>query len=266
MQMRIILNTSVIRVKRLRVSLGTLVAIEAQSDSTAAAEAAVEAAFTAICQINHRMHPGSPDSDLARINSAPPHTPVAVHPGTIELLDLARRINTVTQGVFDPCLPIQPARMQDIEVANNEVICRRPVAIDFGGFAKGYAVDCAVNALKNCGCSAGLVNAGGDLRVFGQRTEPIFLRGPAGALTSIDLDDSALAVSDADSNQRPAEHQGYYIRGSTEANCPAVRYAAVVAKEAVIADALAKCVLLCSASAAENALRTFEARRASEGQ
>src|SRR6185436_8459171 len=36
----------------------------------------------------------------------------------------------------------------------------RPLTIDLGGIAKGFAVDCAINALKNANARAGLVNAG----------------------------------------------------------------------------------------------------------
>ena len=42
--------------------------------------------------------------------------------------------------------------------------------IDCGGIAKGYAVDVAIATLVRAGCSAGLVNAGGDLRAFGALT------------------------------------------------------------------------------------------------
>jgi thiamine biosynthesis lipoprotein len=249
-------------VKRLRISLGTLVAVEATSTSAAAAEAAVEAAFATMTQISRRLHPHSADSDLARINSAPLQTCVAVHPSTCDLLNLAQRLNTLTDGVFDPCLPSRPGRLQDIEVCTGQIFCHAPVALDFGGFAKGYAVDCAVAALTSHGCAAGLVNAGGDLRVFGARAEPIFLRGPSGELTRIELSDAALAVSDADSKRRPAEHQGYYIRSRAVGEshgAPLQRYAAVVAKEAVVADALTKCVLLCPSPTAGRALKAFGA-------
>jgi thiamine biosynthesis lipoprotein len=185
-------------------------------------------------------------------------------------LNLARRLHTVTDGVFDPCLPTRPGRLQDIEVSTGRVLCHAPVALDFGGFAKGYAVDRAIEVLRSCGCSEGLVNAGGDLRVFGPRTEPTFLRGPAGELTKIVLADAALAVSDANSLTRPAQHQGYYVRGRARAdegdratvNHLAVDFAAVIAKQAVIADALAKCVLLCPQATVERALREFGAAQA----
>jgi thiamine biosynthesis lipoprotein len=263
MQMRIILNASVSTVKRLRLSLGTLVAIEATTASVSWAEAAVEAAFAAITQVDRRMHPQAAESALARISRSPLHVPINVHPSVGELLNFARQLYTLTDGVFDPCLPTQPGRLGDIEVSPDkaEVTCHTAVALDFGGFAIGYAVDCAIEALMGSGCTAGLVNAGGDLRVFGPRLEPMFVRGPAGELTHVELTDAALAVSDANSQQHPAEHQGYYIRGHdrwTQAPL-AVTHAAVIAKTAVVADALAKCVLLCSPPVAARALRAFGA-------
>ena len=255
-------------VKRLRISLGTLVAVEATSTSAEAAEAAVEAAFAVLTQLSHRLHPHSADSDLARINDAPLQTRITVHSSTCDLLNLARRLNTLTDGVFDPCLPSRAGRLHDIEVTSGQLFCHAPVALDFGGFAKGYAVDCAIEALMSHGCTAALVNAGGDLRVFGARTEPIYLRGPAGELTPMELSNAALAVSDVDSQRRPAEHQGYYIRDRVPLRSarvargprpPLQRYAAVIAKEAVVADALTKCVLLCPGPTAAQALQAFGA-------
>ena len=292
--MRIILVGSVGTVKRLRVSLGTLVAIEATAEATPNAEATIERAFEAIELINRLMHPTAESSDLARINSAPLHEPTRVHASVGQLLNLARRINALTDGVFDPCTPAQPGLLSDIEVSGDEtqVVCHAPVALDFGGFAKGYAVDCAIEALMANGCTAGLVNAGGDLRVFGQRSEPVFVRGVAGELINIELTDAALAVSDATAQQRPSEHQGYYVRtrddhqraggtarhglrgqrkvstvdasavttpGAQTAVEYATTYAAVIASRAVVADALAKCVLLCPPPAAGRALHAFGA-------
>jgi thiamine biosynthesis lipoprotein len=240
---------------------------------TAAAESAIEAAFAAIARVNCLMHPHAEGSHLARINSAPLHQPVEVHPSVGKLLTLARRINTLTDGVFDPCLPTQPGRLSDVEVSETEtvVVCHAPVALDFGGFAKGYAVDCAIEALMAAGCTAGLVNAGGDMRVFGPREEPLFVRGPAGELINIELADAALAVSDVSAQQRPGEHQGYYERGRDTAAhadqhaailAPASSYVAVIASTAVVADALTKCVLFCESRVTERVLKEFNAREA----
>ena len=257
--------------RRLRVALGTLVAIEAEAQSSPAAQSAVEAAFDAVADLGRLLHPHSPGSDLHRINCAPPGCAVAVHAATSELLRLALRLHALTEGAFDPCLPARPGALGDVELGELGVICHAPVSLDFGGFAKGYAVDRAIESLMLAGCSAGLVNAGGDLRVFGSRTEPLLLRGPGNQIRPVALRDAALAVSDADSAQKPPEHQGYYLRGTARMTGSAGnsapsrllrRFAAVIAKEAVVADALAKCVMLCSPVVAGRALAEYDARLA----
>jgi thiamine biosynthesis lipoprotein len=244
-------------------------AAEASAANTAIAESAINRAFEAIELVNRLMHPTAEGSDLARINNAPLHEPTRVHASVGQLLNLARRINTLTDGVFDPCTPAQPGRLGDIQVSTDEteIVCHAPVALDFGGFAKGYAVDCAIEALMASGCTAGLVNAGGDLRVFGRRAAPVFVRAAGGELITVELIDAALAVSDAASPQRPPKHQGYYVRASSTAlgedqrtAAPlAVTLAAVVARTAAIADALTKCVLLCPPAVAIRTLRAFGA-------
>jgi thiamine biosynthesis lipoprotein len=261
--------------RRLRVAMGTWVAIEAKAASpsreprgrggvpgTAAAieQGAIEAAYAAIGLVEQAMHPHRHGSDLARINAAPLHVPVAIQPDTWRVLQLARRLHEVTGGIFDPCLPCRAGGLQDLELGSEPMlVCHAPVEIDLGGVAKGYAIDRAVEALIQHGCYAGLVNAGGDLRVFGEREEPILLRHPDTTFRQLALKNSALAVSDRDATQHPAEHQGYYNRkGQTVTR----RYAAVIAKDAATADGLTKCVLLCEPDRAARALSELEARLA----
>jgi FAD:protein FMN transferase len=259
--------------KRLRIALGTWVAIEAVatgSDEQASllAVEAIEAAFTAISAVEARMHPTRAGSDLARINGAPLGTSVELQPDTWHLLKLAQRLHSLTEGVFDPCLPTRAGRLQDLEIGGSEplVVCHAPVQLDLGGIAKGLAIDQAIERLSALGCTSGLVNAGGDLRVFGDRKETILLRQSGGAVARSDsresfravaLDNAALAVSDRDATERPEEHQGYYNRVSPT---PSRRYAAVIAKDAATADALTKCVLLCPDDITERVLREFAAR------
>ena len=50
--------------------------------------------------------------------------------------------------------------------------------IDLGGIAKGFAVDMAVASLQVQGVEDGIVNAGGDLRVFGPSTHAVTMRHP----------------------------------------------------------------------------------------
>ena len=241
--------------RRLRIALGTWVAIEAHG--TAVLDA-INAASAAISAIDARMHPTRPGSDLARINSTAPGTPIPVHPDTWQLLQRARQIYDLTQGIFDPCVPTRPGRLSNIEINPDTpmLLCHAPVQLDLGGIAKGFAIDQAVETLIQHGCPSGLVNAGGDLRVFGDRTETILLRkrGIADSYRPVELSNAALAVSDLDATERPPEHQGYY-NATTQR-----RYAAVIAKDATTADALTKCVLLCPESTTERVLRELAAQ------
>jgi len=255
-------------IRRLRVLLGTFVAIEATHVCESKALEAVEAAFSAVLEVDRRMHPRAPQSDLARINAAPAGTRTRVHAATAQLLKLAHRLASLTRGVFDPCLPCCPGRLADVELIEDadethHVVCRAKVALDFGGFAKGHAVDRAIAVLRTLGCDAALVNAGGDLRLFGEHAAPVLLRQPDGSHRSLTLGETALAVSDSAAEQRPAEHQGYYNRTVATAgfNAPLNRFAAVAASEAVIADALVKCVMLCPQADADAVLNAFGARR-----
>ncbi|HEY6921921.1 MAG TPA: FAD:protein FMN transferase [Steroidobacteraceae bacterium] len=255
--------------RRLRVALGTWIAIEAKAGNplrdlgTTAPEieqAAIEAAYAAVNTVEQAMHPHRNGSDLARINAAPLDVPIEIEPDTWRVLQLARRLHELTDGVFDPCLPDRPGSLRDVELGpGRKLVCHAPVAIDLGGIAKGYAIDRAVEKLIEHGCQAGLVNAGGDLRVFGEREEALLLRGADGSFRPLALKSSALAVSDIDASDRPAEHQGYYNRKGQTAGR---RYAAVIAKDAATADGLTKCVLLCVPESADRAIRELQASMA----
>jgi thiamine biosynthesis lipoprotein len=241
------------------------VAIEAKASTATAALAGTEAAFAAVAQVDSRMHPTRPGSDLARINLEAPGVRVPIHHSTWSVLRLAQRVYTCTQGVFDPCLPGRPGRLSDLELSacvDSDcapwALCHAPLSLDLGGIAKGYAIDCAIDALIAAGCTAGLVNAGGDLRLFGARREAILLRHADGSCRPLELENTALAVSDIGARRRPSEHRGYYRRsGSHRA---ARHYAAVLAREAAVADALTKCVLLAPADCARRALQELGGR------
>jgi FAD:protein FMN transferase len=82
--------------------------------------------------------------------------------------------------------------------AAGRVRFRRPLLIDFGGIAKGFAVDRAVEILKRKRVMAAIVNAGGDLRVFGSASQVVHLRRPAEpkrAAGGVRLRERAMATS-----------------------------------------------------------------------
>src|SRR5579864_1189009 len=125
--------------RRLRPLMGTLIAIEATAASDQVALHAIEAAYAAMSLAAARWHPHRTGSDLHRIRTVRAGTRVPVHPETLRLLAFAQRLHSMTDGIFDPCLPESCGRLGDIECSEQFVECRRPVAPDFGGFAKGHA-------------------------------------------------------------------------------------------------------------------------------
>jgi thiamine biosynthesis lipoprotein len=243
---------------RLRIGLGTLIAISAEADAALCASSGMEAAFDAIAQVESLMHPTRAGSDLLAIRHGTLGQPLAVHPWTWEVLALSRRLNQASKGAFDPCLPSAEGRFADLEfAAPQSVVPHRPLHIDLGGIAKGYAVDRALAALRAAGCGGGLVNAGGDLAVFGNRTHAIVIRATGGD-SVIELKNAALATSDVCSAAPPAEHRGYY-HGATRREIRAGKVS-VSAASAAIADALTKCLLADPGETNTELLASFDAR------
>ncbi len=74
--------------------------------------------------------------------------------------------------------------MDDLHISDGVLRSDNPqVQLDFGAFAKGYAVDLAIERLRAMGIENAIVNAGGDLRAIGSKSgEPwrIGVRHPQG--------------------------------------------------------------------------------------
>src|SRR5437762_3907929 len=136
-------------VRRARALLGTLVDIRIDGSNLRA----VERAFAAIERVHRAMSAQESSSDIARLRAG--HRS-ALDPWTRRVLARADEIREGTAGLFD-CAACD-------------------YALD--GIAKGFAVDCAVETLQLAGLRAGVVNAGGDLRVFGEAFEDIYVRTP----------------------------------------------------------------------------------------
>ena len=259
--------------RRARPLLGTFVEIRLAAPDTATAERALRAGFAAVARVQRLMSYHEAASDVARLNRLSARRPVAVHPWTAAVLRRAVQLHRVSDGLFDitvaPALarggwlPANRARgadpgatAADIEfLPGSRVRFRRPLLIDLGGIAKGYAVDRAVSALRRHGALSGIVNAGGDLRVFGPAWETVHVRAPdaPGEFTPlVQLRDSALATS---AHYFAARRQGGrlcapVIDPRTAAPSSAARSVTVQAPECWLADALCKVVWLAGAAAA----------------
>jgi FAD:protein FMN transferase len=122
-----------------------------------------------------------------------------------------------------------------------------------GGIAKGYAVDVAVAALRSQGMTHGLVNAGGDLRGFGERPWPIQIRAPEQPtmlLNAGSLCDAAIATSAGYfRNARAGSTMVAPIVDPAHRRCVVWNASiSVVASRCMTADALTKVVRLAPAA------------------
>jgi len=243
--------------RRARPLLGTLVEVRGQGVDAAAFDAAADAAFDAIAQVHALMSFHEPSSDLRRIARARAGERLAVHAHTAAVLTRAQRWARASDGAFDAgCAPRAVAQgwlpgpddgappgalpfEEALQVQDHDVIVHAPVWLDFGGIAKGYAVDLAVARLRRAGVRAGVVNAGGDLRVFGALEETVHVRSPfdASELWPVAaLRDGACATS--------ASGQVAARMPSGDAGVAAPRSVTVLAPTACAADALTKIVWL----------------------
>ena len=86
---------------------------------------------------------------------------------------------------IDELLALQPSS-GDVRIDGLSLSSANPaVQLDFGGIAKGYAIDLAIGKLREMGIENAIVNAGGDLRAIGSKDGEawrIAVRNPKGGL------------------------------------------------------------------------------------
>ena len=186
--------------------MGTQVSVELWSDGVEEGRNAIDAAFAEIERLDLMMNPWNAASELARINREAGKHPVTTTPEIVEVVERALYYSRLSEGAFDISFASvgqyyeyregkspdakQVARAkQDIDfrairlnVENRSIAYDKPgLQIDLGGIAKGYAVDRAINVLRNKGITVAVVAAGGDTRILGDlgdRPRTIGIRHP----------------------------------------------------------------------------------------
>ena len=227
------------RHRRARPLLGTFVEVACRGDASRCLPG-IEAAFGAIERVHSLMSPHEKESDLSRMNERAHLEPVRIDAQTAYVLETALALHRESAGAFDVAAG-SAGTSRDIRLlAGNRVRYARPMRVDLGGIAKGYAVDRAIAELAALGITHATVNAGGDLRVLGDDAEVIHLRDPGAPVRlhpALTLASGAMATS-----------AGYFTRAivdpATGAVSDAHDSASVMAPTAMLADALAKVVLL----------------------
>jgi thiamine biosynthesis lipoprotein len=190
------------------------------------AKRAFAAAEEALRAVEASMSTWIDDSEMSRLNRMPAGVEVELSPPCMIVLSAAQAAWEISDGAFDitiaplvglwraagetgrmPSLEsIEGARArscwEDLRLTDfGAVKSRHEVRVDLGGIAKGFGIDCAIDAMQVTGVRGGLVDVGGDLRVFGKSLDdslwPIEIRAPfAGEETPrITVSDRAVCTS-----------------------------------------------------------------------
>lgn len=225
---------------------------------------AIENAFLAIEEVQALMSFHHPDSELTQINTRSHLEAVRIHPWTAKVLMIAQEMNLHSGGLFNcgigHCLVDSGLLPRNLDAADyfggiehlqflEPTLVRSdlPLCLDLGGIAKGFAVDVAVNALQYAGALSGSVNAGGDIRVFGNKAQDIQVRNPDHPHEVIylgNLREGAIATSSLYFAKRDRASPSYLVNPINREHIEFSDSYSVIADQCVYADALTKVVCL----------------------
>lgn len=188
--------------KEERAIMGTRIAVEFWDTDTQHAKQCAEQVFNEMRRIDVLMSPYKPDSELSRINQHAADEAVPISAEMLKLLQKSLQMSELSNGAFDITFSsvgylydyrkgIKPSEEQIqqslgninyhhvlLDAANQSVRFSQPgVRIDLGGIAKGHAVDNSIAILVGCGIKGGLVSAGGDSRILGDRGNRPWMMG-----------------------------------------------------------------------------------------
>lgn len=216
-------------------------------DALAHAQAAIEAVDDALT-----IHRPSPTTALNE-RLAEGRDAVITDPVLLEALGEIGGLVTLTGGMFDPTADI--ARSQGwsgvaLDLAASRVAASHPLAVDFGGFGKGFALDRAARALRDAGVVSAFLSAGeSSIAVVGRH--PMGVRWPVGIpdplapdrfLIELELEDEALSVS----STMGVAGRSPTVRPDTGQAMTAPRTAIAVARSGAEAEAMSTALLIAS--------------------
>lgn len=178
--------------------MGTIVNVTIANEEQKKSEKAFHDLLTDFKYMQAAWNPWKKGS-LARINQLlPMQSGFSVGPALKDMVERSVDLEQKSQGLFNPAIgklvklwqfhqdemPAGPPpgdeqireilsanpKMSDLKLEGLTLLSNNPdVVLDFGGFAKGYAVNKAIDHLKAIGIENAIVNAGGDLRAIGSK-------------------------------------------------------------------------------------------------
>jgi len=255
--------------------MGTSVAMTAIHSNVDEAKEAVRLAFDEMCRIEGLMSVYKEDSEVSILNRNGFIENASAE--TIYVIKKGIYYSELSEGAFSICVlplldlwkerlkagrfPTETEIKEALELADcrNIVIDGRNVRlkkggmrITLGGIAKGYAVDRAIEVLRRKGIRHALVNAGGDIRVIGEKAEGVpwrvAVRDPMNKrrfVTVVELRDRAVATSGSYERYIGKEMRvSHIINSKTGQPAQEMLSTTIIAKNAIDADTLSTVVFL----------------------
>ncbi len=265
--------------ERSEYKMGTLVSIRLFGFKWSDFDSTLDKAFSAIDSVDNIANKYRENSEISRLNRTGFKAPVTVSKDLFLLIDSSKTLCKESDGAFDitvaPLVKLwKPYKSRDSIpdkesikkalslVGSDKLILDRQkqtvffrkegMEIDLSAIAKGYAVDKAVAAIRSCGFSSAMVNAGGDLFCVGKKDFFFFWRigiqDPRNRKDLLDvlrLSDSAVATSGG-----YEQYFAYKNRDYTHLVHPKTGYpvesifssTTVITKRCMIADGIATAV------------------------
>ena len=278
---------------------GTLVSLTAaQTDKSTAQRAFAEigSEFQRMHRDWHAWEPGA----LTRLNTAlAAGETVTAQADLLDLVIKSRELESASNGRFNaavgrlvglwgfhtsqyPVIGPPPAKADienlinsspsslDIVIDKDQLSCPNPaVQLDFGGIAKGAAVDEAIGILRDHGIPAAIVNAGGDLRAYGSadgKSWKIAVQAPGGGVVGgieVVADEAVFTSGNYQRFRLDAEHRyAHILDPATGWPVQGVSSATVIAAEGWRADAAATALVVAGSQAFAQTVRDLEIKAA----
>lgn len=200
-----------------RNAMNTRFELVLHGDQAASLRAAAEEALTEVERIEAQLSLFQPSSEIARVNALAAREPVRASPEVFALLEQAQRLSAETGGAFDitmapllRCWGLLGRNEGQIptaeELAAARAVCgmslvelnraaftvrfaRAGVKLDLGAMGKGYAVDKAVEILRDAGVNSALIH-GGTSTIYAIGASP----GQNAWKVAVDVPDIAIAA------------------------------------------------------------------------
>ncbi len=256
-----------------RFLMGTLARIQVSASSQAEAHKCADAGFRALDLADSVFSTWRADSEISHINDQAGQGPVPISDAMAEVLVAALEISSRSGGAFDPtvlplvelwgfrnrqpspspskqavdhCLDAVGAHLVHFQKANQTVEFSHPrTRLDFGGIAKGAALDQAAAAMMKNGATGGMIDLGGGLLVFGQgQKHQVGVVNPLDSnhpLANIPLSKGSVATSGQYERFRGHDEKtwGHILDPRTGQPCDQGLSVTVITDSALLADILA---------------------------